>query len=260
MPLVPGVDVRSLERGEQDAYGVKPAEQAARAWARLTAVCAGHLHGAGRARRDAPSASRRTYLGRGQVRWRRYGAVMTSGTAALSDVRHTEPEAIGNLAAVLKLCAAGKLRCSEKTRRPSAATIRTVAEALVAGDFYPRRGHRLLRLAVLLQAGGLARLEGSRLTLPEGPQGHRPTRPRVGPWAVGPTRPRVGPWAVGTLAAARPDRRVQPGGADQGPEVRRGAERSRAAPPGRGCRAGPLPGGRVDWCGRLVRPRCAAPT
>jgi len=165
-----------------------------------------------------------------------------------------------HLAAVLQLCAAGKLRCSEKTRRPSAATIRTVAEALVAGDFYPRRGHRLLRLAVLLQAGGLARLEGSRLTLPRGPQGHRPTRPRVGPWAVGPTRPRVGPWAVGTLAAARPDRRVQPGGADQGPEVRRGAERSRAAPPGRGCRAGPLPGGRVDWCGRLVRPRCAAPT
>jgi len=39
---------------------------------------------------------------------------MGSGTAALSDVRHTEPEALGNLAAVLKLCAAGKLRCSEK--------------------------------------------------------------------------------------------------------------------------------------------------
>ena len=71
------------------------------------------------------------------MRWRRYGAVMGSGTAALSDVRHTEPEALGNLAAVLKLCAAGKLRCSERTRRPSAATTRTVGEALVAGDFYP---------------------------------------------------------------------------------------------------------------------------
>jgi len=90
---------------------------------------------------------------------------MGSGTAALSDVRHTEPEALGNLAAVLKLCAAGKLRCSEKTRRPSAATIRTVAEALVAGDFYPEEAVAAFAWPLLLQAGGLARLEGPRLTL-----------------------------------------------------------------------------------------------
>ena len=90
---------------------------------------------------------------------------MGSGATALSDVRHTEPEALGNLAAVLQLCAAGKLRCSEKTRRPSAVTTRTVAEALVAGDFYPDEAIASFAWPLLLQAGGLARLEGQRLTL-----------------------------------------------------------------------------------------------
>lgn len=90
---------------------------------------------------------------------------MGSGAAALSDVRHTEPEALGNLAAVLQLCAAGKMRCSEKTRRPSAATTRTVAEALVAGDYYPDEAIASFAWPLLLQAGGLARLEGPRLTL-----------------------------------------------------------------------------------------------
>src|SRR3712207_2011378 len=90
---------------------------------------------------------------------------MGSGAAALSDVRHTEPEALGNLPAVLQLCAAGKLRCSEKTRRPSAATARTVAEALVAGDFYPDEAIAAFAWPLLLQAGGLARLEGPQLML-----------------------------------------------------------------------------------------------
>jgi Helicase conserved C-terminal domain len=97
--------------------------------------------------------------------WRRYGAGMGSAAAAPSDVRHTEPEALGNLPAVLQLCAAGKLRCSEKTRRPSAATVRTVAEALVAGDFYPDEAIASFAWPLLLQAGGLARLEGPRLSL-----------------------------------------------------------------------------------------------
>ena len=195
------------------------------------------------------SASRWTCLGRGRVGWRRYGAFMGSGATALSDVRHTEPEALGNLTAVLQLCAAGKLRCSEKTRRPSAATIRTVAEALVAGDFYPDEAIASFAWPLLLQAGGLARLDGPRLTLT--PKGRK---------AIGQPGARGDPWAVGTLAPARPDRRVQPRGADQGPEVRRGAERSRATTPGRGCRARPLPARRVDRRGRLCSPRCAAPT
>ncbi len=96
---------------------------------------------------------------------------MGSGAAALSDVRHTEPEALGNLPAVLQLCAAGKLRCSEKTRRPSAATIQTVAEALVAGDFYPDEAIAAFAWPLLLQAGGLVRVEGTRLALT--PQGRK---------------------------------------------------------------------------------------
>lgn len=45
-------------------------------------------------------------------------------------VRLTEQEAQLNLRMVLELCAAGELRCSEKTSRPSAATVRTVEEHL----------------------------------------------------------------------------------------------------------------------------------
>jgi hypothetical protein len=87
------------------------------------------------------------------------------GSEAASTVRHTEPEALGNLTAVLQLCAAGKLRCSEKTYRPSATTVRTVAEALVAGDFYPDEAIAAFAWPLLLQAGGLARLDGTRLAL-----------------------------------------------------------------------------------------------
>lgn len=52
------------------------------------------------------------------------------GTGSLGAVgehrtRLTEPEAQLNLRTVLELCAAGGLRCSEKTHRPSAATVYT---------------------------------------------------------------------------------------------------------------------------------------
>ena len=90
---------------------------------------------------------------------------MGSEVEASSTVRHTEPEALGNVAAVLQLCAAGALRCSEKTYRPSAATVRTVAEALVGGDFYPDEAIASFAWPLLLQAGGLARLDGTRLAL-----------------------------------------------------------------------------------------------
>jgi hypothetical protein len=51
-------------------------------------------------------------------------------------LRLTEHAVIADLAAVLQLCAAGRLRCSEKTRRPSAATVEAVGQVLAAGDFY----------------------------------------------------------------------------------------------------------------------------
>ncbi len=82
-----------------------------------------------------------------------------------STIRHTESEALANVATVLQLCAAGTLRCSEKTQRPSAVTVRTVAEALAAGDFYPDDAIAAFAWPLLLQAGGLARLDGPRLGL-----------------------------------------------------------------------------------------------
>jgi hypothetical protein len=41
-------------------------------------------------------------------------------------VRLTESEALANVRTVLELCSAGELRCSDKTNRPTAATIRTL--------------------------------------------------------------------------------------------------------------------------------------
>ncbi|MBY8853617.1 hypothetical protein K7G98_37445, partial [Saccharothrix sp. MB29] len=63
-----------------------------------------------------------------------------------------------NLRAVLGLCAAGQVRCSDKTSRPSAATVRTVSAHLVHGDFYPEEPIAAFAWPLLLQAGGLASL------------------------------------------------------------------------------------------------------
>src|SRR3954464_8478788 len=107
---------------------------------------------------------------------------MGSEAGTPSTVRCTEPEALHNVAAVLQLCQAGRLRCSETTRRPSAATVNAVREVLVAGDFYPDEAIAAFAWPLLLQAGGLARLEGPRLALtakgraalgPPAPQGVR---------------------------------------------------------------------------------------
>lgn len=80
-------------------------------------------------------------------------------------VRPTEREAQLNLRAVLELCAAGELRCSEKTGRASAATVRAVNARLADGDFYPDEPIAAFAWPLLLQAGGLARIEGGRLRL-----------------------------------------------------------------------------------------------
>ncbi|MFD7652847.1 helicase-associated domain-containing protein [Actinosynnema sp. NPDC059797] len=80
-------------------------------------------------------------------------------------VRCTEEEALANLRAVLELCAAGEVRRSDKTGRPSAATVRTVGAHLVRGDFYPEEPIAAFAWPLLLQAGGLASLDGTRLRL-----------------------------------------------------------------------------------------------
>ena len=78
-------------------------------------------------------------------------------------VRLTPPEALTNLRTVLELCAAGDLKCSEKTGRPSAATIRTIGAQLADGDFYAGAPIASFAWPLLIQAGGLARLDGTRL-------------------------------------------------------------------------------------------------
>ncbi|MDX3385429.1 helicase-associated domain-containing protein [Streptomyces niveiscabiei] len=80
-------------------------------------------------------------------------------------VRATEHEAQADLKAVLQLCAAGRLRCSEKTLRPSAATVKAVAEALSGGDFYAEEPIASFAWPLLLQAGGLAELASGKLVL-----------------------------------------------------------------------------------------------
>ena len=80
-------------------------------------------------------------------------------------VRSTAAEAQANLFAVLQLCAAAKIRCSDKTRRPGIATLGEVAEALVAGDFYLLHPIASFAWPLLVQAGALAELAGGRLRL-----------------------------------------------------------------------------------------------
>jgi hypothetical protein len=80
-------------------------------------------------------------------------------------VRSTEAEALANVLAVLQLCGAGRLRCSEKTQRPAAATVAAVAEVLAGGDFYAAEPIAAFAWPLLVQAGGLAELAGGRLQL-----------------------------------------------------------------------------------------------
>jgi hypothetical protein len=80
-------------------------------------------------------------------------------------LRLTEREALANVRAVLELCAAGELRCSDKTSRPTAAAIRTIDAHLVHGDFYADERIATVAWSLLVQAGGLAKLDGTRLQL-----------------------------------------------------------------------------------------------
>src|SRR5438552_17827231 len=75
-------------------------------------------------------------------------------------VRSTDAEALANVVAVLQLAGAGKLRASEKTQRPGAATVTAVAEVLAGGDFYPHEPTAALPWPLLIQAGRPADLAG----------------------------------------------------------------------------------------------------
>ncbi|OUS93515.1 helicase-associated domain-containing protein [Rhodococcus sp. NCIMB 12038] len=96
---------------------------------------------------------------------------MNTGDTALPSttgehrIRVTEQEAMSNLHTVLQLCAAGELRCSDKTHRPSAATVAAVGSQLAHGDFYPDDPIASFAWPLIIQAGGLATIEGGRLRL-----------------------------------------------------------------------------------------------
>jgi hypothetical protein len=81
-------------------------------------------------------------------------------------VRQTAPASLSNLVTVLNLAEAGRIKCSEKTKRPSAAAIAAITSALDGGDYYPAAVNEPIAAfawPLLLQAGGLANLSGTRL-------------------------------------------------------------------------------------------------
>jgi hypothetical protein len=86
-------------------------------------------------------------------------------------LRCTAPDALSNLIAVLELAADRQLRYGAATRRPLPATVRLVEDVLVAGDYYeadhvgPSEPIAAFAWPLLLQAGGLAQLAGTRLEL-----------------------------------------------------------------------------------------------
>jgi hypothetical protein len=92
-------------------------------------------------------------------------------------VHETELAAQRELISVLRLVDAGKVAVSERTRRASGATIDAITAILDRGDYYPRvpvenkwydenaGPIRAFAWPLLVQAGGLAQLAGTRLQL-----------------------------------------------------------------------------------------------
>ena len=92
-------------------------------------------------------------------------------------VHETEQAAQRELLSVLRLADTGKLAVSDKTRRPSASTIEAITAVLDRGDYYPHvpaenkwsdenaGSIRAFAWPLLIQAGGLAQLAGTRLQL-----------------------------------------------------------------------------------------------
>ncbi len=92
-------------------------------------------------------------------------------------VHETERVAQRELLSVLRLVDTAKGAVSDKTRRPSAATVKAITSILDGGDFYPvlpvtGKWHdenagpiRAFAWPLIVQAGGLAKLSGTRLEL-----------------------------------------------------------------------------------------------
>lgn len=92
-------------------------------------------------------------------------------------VHQTELTSQRELLSILRLIDSGKVSVSGKTRRPSAVTITAITNVLEGGDYYPvlpvkSKWHdentgpiRAFAWPLLVQAGGLAQLSGSKLQL-----------------------------------------------------------------------------------------------
>jgi len=111
-------------------------------------------------------------------RWNRITRSIDEGTEGVPLAIHqTESIAQRELLSILRLIDAGKVSVSDKTRRPASTTIAMITNVLERGDYYPRlpvkdKWHdenagpiRAFAWPLLLQAGGLAQLSGSKLRL-----------------------------------------------------------------------------------------------
>jgi hypothetical protein len=111
-------------------------------------------------------------------RWNEKERKREPGIEAVPLVVHErELAAQREMISVLRLVDAGKVAVSDKTRRASASTVDTIAAILDGGDYYPHvpAGNkwydenagpiRAFAWPLLIQAGGLAQLAGTRLQL-----------------------------------------------------------------------------------------------
>lgn len=111
-------------------------------------------------------------------RWNPKTRTEERGTEAVPlEVHQTELTAQRELLSVLRLIDSGTISVSEKTRRPSAATVKAITKILEGGDYYPvlpvkSKWHdenagsiRAFAWPLIVQAGGLAQLSGSKLQL-----------------------------------------------------------------------------------------------
>jgi len=111
-------------------------------------------------------------------RWNPEHKKRETGTEAIPlMVRESERAAQRELLSVLRLVDGGKVAVSDKTRRPSSATLDAITVVLEGGDFYPYEPPkdkwydknagpiRAFAWPVLIQAGGLSQLSGARLQL-----------------------------------------------------------------------------------------------
>ncbi|EAR22207.1 hypothetical protein [Nitrococcus mobilis] len=113
-------------------------------------------------------------------RWNSKTRTEEKGTEEVPLVVHqTELTAQRELLSVLRLIDSGKVSVSDKTRRPSAATIKAITNVLEGGDYYPilpvkskwsdeNAGPiRAFAWPLIAQAGRIAQLSGSKLQLTE---------------------------------------------------------------------------------------------